>query len=146
MKVVYSIINEVNKTIGELRFKLVLDKNDYILVNQFPSEYFTITYRVEKGHVIECSKSFKEKEPAEGWFYLKCNWGKESLHPVEKEGKFIKWETDEFFIKKCGIDGTPLDKLLEVFTEQIKQIMKELKKKVPETDTSCWEEIEKIEY
>lgn len=146
MKVVYSIINEVNKTIGKLRFKIVLNKNDYVLVNQFPLEYFSVTYKINVDYVYESSKSFKEKEPAEGWFYLGFNWGKESLRSIEKEGKVVEWDTDEFWIKKCGIERAPLDKLLEVFTGRVTQIMKELKKKVPEGDASCWEEIEEIEY
>ena len=146
MKVFYSIINEVNKTDGELRFKLVLDKNDYVLVNQFPSEYFTVPYKINADHVYESSESFKEKEPVQGWFYLKCCWGKESLSPIEKEGKVIEWETDEFKIKKCAIDIEPLAELLLVFTTEIKRIMRRYKERVPKGDTSCWEEIEKIEY
>ncbi|MCK4295359.1 MAG: hypothetical protein KAX28_01725 [Candidatus Marinimicrobia bacterium] len=147
MKVVFSIINEVEKTIGELRFRLVLDKNDWVLVNQFPPEYFTVTHKVEKGYVIEFSKPFKEKEPTTTWFHLKCHWGKEPpLHPIEKEGKVVEWETDEFRIKKRAIDIEPLAELLLVFTTEIKRIMGKYKKLVQEGDTSCWEKEVKIEY
>lgn len=150
MKVIYSIYNQVEKPIGELHFKLVLNKEDFVLVNQFPSERFFSETKVDKVYFPNMSGSNLIRKETEQFYYLFFKLEADKLYKkLEKteKGEIVYWETKEYWLKKTIMQGTQssLD-ILNKFITDIKGVMTYCKSQVPDEDSSCWNEEIEIKY
>lgn len=142
MKFIYSIYEDHYTHLSEVRFTLVLDKTDFVIINQFRDEQFYITDKVDSFYFPEYSESLLKEGNGE---FIKIRWDKNSVKPIVRDHKVVGWESPEFYFKKCAGDRSALDVLKE-YADKISKIMRECKETIPEEDSSCFEKEMKIEY
>jgi len=144
MKIIYSVFNNLKKLFSELRFRIVLDYNDYVLINQFDENTFIIIQEIDKDYFFHVSKS-NFKEGYDNRVYIEIEWGKNKLKEMKEDFKIIGWETEEIIIKKYHFEVT-LNEFLKKISDDIKKIMKRCKDKKPNNDSSCYEKEMLIKY
>jgi len=143
MKVIYSIFNNRDANISEVRFKLFLDKNDYILINQFGDHKFCLREKIDKSYFPEYSDSMLQNR--QSGEYVEIRWDKGKLTPVIKDDELLGWESEEYWFKKIFAQITALE-VLNGYVKKITTIMEECKSQIHSDDQSCYEKEITIDY
>jgi len=149
MKIEYSIIEPFNlDTKSELRFKIILNSNDWILVNQFPASAFTSVFNVDPNCYNDLKKSplNPDSKVANGLdLELICSWAPDNLHYKLTESGKEEWETDEVLLPGI-VNGAELQKIVDKIAKDMNRIMAAAYKKMKELDNSFWKKTKPISY
>ncbi len=150
MKIEYSIFNPtVNQLPASLTFKLILNSDDWVLLNLFESSKF-------KSIICRNSDNFSNLDDSTlnpdrnkyimPNFPLVCSWGKDHVtEGVDNNGNTI-WVTNEFKLESESMDDKHFKTLLDEFKEKISQTMKNALNEVGKETFNCWKKTETISY
>jgi len=149
MKIEYSIIEPFNlDTTSELRFKIILNSDDWILVNQFPASVFTSAFNVDPNNYnnLENSPLNPDKKVTNSLeLALVCSWAPDKLHYKLAESGKEAWETDDILL--IGkVNGAELQKIVDTIVKDMNRLMAAAYKKMKELKNSCWKKTKSINY
>jgi len=148
MKIIYSIINYEGSSSpgGFLEFKLHLSKKDWILIKQFPKKTMKFTFNLEDKDLIKDTNiSFKANGMTNGGMQQFESEIKNEFSEIKEKDKEEYWESSIYRIELLTCKP-PLKDLLFSIAEQLQFQLKDMSSKVPETDPSCWNEEQEIQY
>jgi len=101
MTLEHSVINSIeNGGMSDLRFRLILNEDDYLLVMSYPEGASSITIRFDATRFLS-SKNFHSETKDNGGSVIKLllAWGRPELdHSVDKDDPPL-WATKEFEVK-----------------------------------------------
>ncbi len=146
MKLIYTIINNVDKGYGTVEFKLQLAPSDWVLINQCPSTPLKASCRVPED-LTEPSKSNDRIEIYNAGFEkgLCFDFGLD-FHLIDEEDRANPlWESKPFrFAVLLG--GPPLSGCMNEIKKKLEERMAKMKASLSPDDDSAWCEVLKIKY
>jgi len=143
MRLIYSLINRSRKADGLLELKIVINKEDYILLKYSEERKNMVTLEFNEDEIkftsdnitVEVKKVYFGK-------IVSFNVSLDAFERVEKEDV---WESKSFIIRFATPNVTPKE-LYQRIKKQIETIMGDLKARVQLGDDPCWEESEELTY
>ena len=143
MRLIYSLINRSSKADGLLELKIVINKEDYILLKFSEEKKNIVTLEFNENEIKFTSDNITVEDKKT--YFGKIVSFNISLDAFERVEKEEVWESKLFIIRFATPNGTPRD-LYQKIKRQIETIMGDLKARVQPGDDPCWEESEELMY
>ena len=150
MKVEYTIIDPVpNEMQAKLEFRLILNTEDWLLINQYKSNKFRYYFNVNpsdysnlKTSALNPDKVIRDYPE----YPLVCKWSKDDIVKDIFDKDEEIWYSEEYILESLMLKGSQFKKRIDSIIAGIQEIMKSALLGTNEGFYSCWKEITEIDY
>ncbi len=150
MKIEYTIIDPIeNEYPTSLKFRILIDSKDWLLINQFKPEKFRYFFNVNPSDYVNLKSTALNPDGTESnypEFPLVCMWGIGKLEEdIFEKGEDI-WYSNEYILESNILKGIQFKKRIESIAKGIQEIMKSAVTETSEGFYSCWKQTKSINY
>lgn len=149
MEIVFSRFNRPHDQQSELRIRLKIDKDDFVLINQFSSDKFKYELILPRESIISSSMFSVEEDSSPDFIKITINWGKDTYEERFDENKDIYWISEKEYIITLNQEPTVAyspKSFVNKLHEGITYVMKRLRDTIPYNDKSCFQEVLQVKY
>lgn len=150
MKVEYTIIDPVpNEMPAKLEFRLILNTEDWLLINQYKSNKFRYYFDVNPSDYSNLKTTALNPDSVVSnspEYLLVCKWGKDDVDEDIFDKDEEIWYSEEYILESPMLKGNQFKKRIDSIIAGIQEIMKSALLGTNEGFDSCWKEITEIDY
>ena len=152
MKIEFTIIDPVpDEMPAKLKFRLILNTEDWLLINQYKSNKFLYNFDVNPSDYSNLKKTalnhYKDKVVRDYPVYpLACKWGKDDVDKDIFNKDEEIWYSEEYILESLMLNGNQFKKRIESIIVGIQEIMKDAMLGTSEGFYSCWKKQQLINY
>lgn len=152
MKIIYSIFESAEESTIDLTFRILINKEDYILLKKFRDTRFIAYCKgISPDHIenYEDNALFEDEIYNGPYSTIVVKWGKDHINEIKKEERLYDdylWDTKEYNLKYSNIGKIAHDNVIQDIIKNVNQKMEEVSKIKIADDKSCFQEIADIYY
>jgi hypothetical protein len=152
MKIIYSIFESAEEATIDLIFRILINKEDYILLKKFRDTRFIANcMNIDPDYIqnYEGNALFEDKIYNGPYSTIVVKWGKDHINEIKKEERLYDdylWDTKEYKLTYSNIGEIDHDKVIQNIIKNVTQKMEEIVKNKRPEDKSCFQKIADIHY